>query len=243
MASDPAEWAAANPGLGIRITAEHIEREQRSMDPRTFAVERLGVGDWPTLGAVKGQGLDPSAFDALADVHSAIDGPVWFAFDIKPDRSWASIAAAGARSDDLKHIEVVEHRRGTGWVVDRLVELVEAHVPIAVLCDQKGPGMSLVSALENVGIDVRTTTTAELGQACGNIFDAVEQKAIRHLGTPELRAAVRGAVKRPLGDAWAFSRRSSAADISPLMASTLAHWGALNAPAADNGGFFFEVFS
>jgi hypothetical protein len=44
---DPEAWAQANPGLGIRISAEHIEREQRSMDPRTFAVERLGVGDWP----------------------------------------------------------------------------------------------------------------------------------------------------------------------------------------------------
>jgi hypothetical protein len=46
-AADPETWAQANPGLGIRITEEHIAREQRSMDPRTFAVERLGVGDWP----------------------------------------------------------------------------------------------------------------------------------------------------------------------------------------------------
>jgi hypothetical protein len=35
------------PASAIRITAEHIAREQRSMDPRTFAVERLGAGDWP----------------------------------------------------------------------------------------------------------------------------------------------------------------------------------------------------
>jgi hypothetical protein len=46
-ASDPQMWAQANPALGIRIAAAHISNEQRSMDPRTFAVERLGVGDWP----------------------------------------------------------------------------------------------------------------------------------------------------------------------------------------------------
>jgi hypothetical protein len=45
-ATDPEAWAQANPGLGIRITPS-TSREQRSMDARTFAVERLGVGDWP----------------------------------------------------------------------------------------------------------------------------------------------------------------------------------------------------
>jgi hypothetical protein len=41
-------------------------------------------------------------------------------------------------------------------------------------------------------------------------------------------AAIQGAVKRSLGDAWAWSRKSSNVDISPLVASTLALWGAEN---------------
>jgi hypothetical protein len=40
-------WHAANPALGIRISEEAVEAEQRAVDPKTFAVERLGVGDWP----------------------------------------------------------------------------------------------------------------------------------------------------------------------------------------------------
>jgi hypothetical protein len=32
-----------------------------------------------------------------------------------------------------------------------------------------------------------------------------------------------------LADAWAWSRKNSATDISPLVASTLALWGAVNA--------------
>jgi len=37
-------------------------------------------------------------------------------------------------------------------------------------------------------------------------------------------AALRGAQQRNLGDAWAWSRKSSAVDICPLVASTLALW-------------------
>jgi hypothetical protein len=38
-------------------------------------------------------------------------------------------------------------------------------------------------------------------------------------------AAVAGAMTRPLGDAWAWSRKNSTVDISPLVACTLALWG------------------
>jgi hypothetical protein len=69
----------------------------------------------------------------------------------------------------------------------------------------------------------------DAGQACGLLYDAVAQGRLRHLGTPELAAALDGAVKRPLGDAWAWSRKSSSVDISPLVAATLALWGLENA--------------
>lgn len=217
-------WAAANPGLGIRISLEHVEREQRSMDPRTFAVERLGVGDWPSPDVLKNQGLDADKWQKLADRASVIVGAKSFAFDVKPDRSGAAICVAGRREDGLPHVEVVEFRRGTAWLVDRLVELKAAHKPVAVVCDQASPAMSFVTELGYAGVDVRTTTASEQAQACGGLYDAVDQGALRHLGTPELLAAVRGAVKRPLGDSWAWSRKSSAVDITPLVAGTLALW-------------------
>jgi phage terminase large subunit-like protein len=52
MATDPELWRMANPALGVRIHERFVESEQRSMDPRTFAVERLGVGDWPRTDRV-----------------------------------------------------------------------------------------------------------------------------------------------------------------------------------------------
>lgn len=228
IATDPEVWAQSNPGLGIRISLEHIEREQRSMDPRTFAVERLGVGDWVDPNAVKGQGVDFAAWQALRDQSSRMAGPVTFAFDVRPDRGAAAIGVAGVRPDDRGHVEIVEHLAGTGWLVDRLVELQEKHNPSEILCAQGSPAMSLVPALEQRGLRVRTMNTQEHAQACGQFFDAVDQSTVRHLGTPELSAAVKGAVKRPLGDAWAWNRKSSTVDISPLVAVTLALSGAMS---------------
>jgi hypothetical protein len=65
-----------------------------------------------------------------------------------------------------------------------------------------------------------------MAAACGRIFDAVTNRQVRHSSQPDLDAAVAGAAVRKLGDAWAWSRSSSTVDISPLVAVTLALWGA-----------------
>jgi phage terminase large subunit-like protein len=219
-------WAQANPGLGIRITREHIAAEQRSMDPRTFAVERLGVGDWPRTDGSGEFVIDPEAWAELADEKSVLADPIILSYDVSPDRSRASIAAAGRRRDGLFHVEVVERKPGTGWVPERVARLVEKHKPLAVICDGVGPAASLVYELEPFGVEVKSLNTQEHAQACGLLYDAVERKSLRHLGGPELASAIKGAAKRPLGDAWAWSRKNSHVDISPLVACTLALWGA-----------------
>lgn len=228
-AADPEVWALGNPAMGIRIFPEHIEKEQRSMDPRTFAVERLGVGDWPAADSASTV-IDLEAWGALTDAASRIVGPVCLGFDVKPDRSAAAICAAGKRSDGLAHGETVDRRPGTGWLVDRLVELHKAHSPREVVCAAGSPAMSLVQKLEDAGVPVRVVDSQEQAQACGDLFDLVEQGGLRHLGTSELTAALKGAATRPLGDAWAWSRKASSIDISPLVAMTLALRSSSSAP-------------
>ena len=53
--ADVASWASTNPALGVRISPRYVEAELRELDPRTFAVERLGVGDWPPADGTAGQ--------------------------------------------------------------------------------------------------------------------------------------------------------------------------------------------
>lgn len=219
---DPALWAQANPGLGIRIASEHIANEcGGALGPREFAVERLGVGDWPRTDGVQAV-VDLEAWEALEDAASRPQDPVCFAYDVTPDRSRAAIGVAGRRTDGLRHIEVVDHRRGTGWLPERMAQLVGDHESVGVLCDGSGPAGSLIPELERLGVTVTPVSAKEHAQGYGLIFDAIDQRTLRHLGTSELNAAVRGAARRQLGEAWAWSRKSSAVDISPLVAVTLA---------------------
>jgi hypothetical protein len=224
---DPSSWAQANPGMGIRISEEHISNERNgALGPREFAVERLGIGDWPATDGSGDQAINFEVWKTLADPDSQIVGRPCFAFDTKPDRSYSAIGVAGRRDDGLWHVEVVDHRPGTEWVAARVAELTRKHDAGRPVCDDKGPAGSLIQDLQDAGVTVQTVTAGEHAQGCGMIFDAIEQRGLRHLGTPEMASAVRGVAKRPLGDAWAWSRKTSAADISPLVACTLALWGA-----------------
>lgn len=218
-------WMRSNPGLGYRITSEHIAREERAMDQRTFMVERLGIGDWPALEVVDSDGISVDEWRALEDPGSSPREPVCFAFDVRPDRSAAAVCVAGLRDDGLAHVAVVDHRPGTGWVPGLLQRVMAEHERPLVVYDQFSPAATLVKKLADFELDVQPMSSTEHAQACGAIFDAVKERTLRHLGTKELETAVRGASKRPLGEAWAWSRKNSTADISPLVAATLAFWG------------------
>lgn len=218
-------WAQANPGFGIRITEETIEDERESLDPRTFAVERLSIGDWPSLDRLPDELITDGMWNALEDEESRMLDPIVLAFDVTPNRGWSAIGAAGYRDDDLEHVEIIEHRPGTRWVVPRLLELRDKHRPMAIRCDERGPAASLLTHCENEGLDIQTVNTSEMAQGCAQFLDAVVDKTLRHLGTSELAAAVRGAGRRPVSDSWLWSRTKSSVDISPLVAVTIARQG------------------
>jgi hypothetical protein len=221
--ADPAVIARANPALGIRIDLEHVlETEREAMDHRTFCVERLGVGDWPRVTGEDGAIISVKAWLALRDPHSEPADPLVFAFAVSEDRSSAAVAVAAKRDDGLDHVEVMRHKRGTGWVEDWLVERVERHQPAAVVCRERSPAASLIDNLGARGVAVESLNTSEYAMACGDFYDAVEQRKLRHLGTNELVTAIRGATRRSVGDAWAWDMRSSDVDISPLEAVTVA---------------------
>lgn len=227
---DPELWAEANPALGIRIDPEYVAGERDELANRTFAVERLGVGDWPDLERLADWVIDPRAWALLEEAESEPVSTRAYAFDISPDRSRASLCVAGVREDGLLHTEVIAREAGTDWLVDRIVAL--ARNGATVICDgPPSPASTLLPDLLSRGVQVRTVNTSELCQACGFLFDTVEQSGLRYANSPELTAAVRGAARRPLGDAWAWSRKNSTVDITPLVASTLALWVAAHPEA------------
>jgi phage terminase large subunit-like protein len=219
-------WRACMPGLrcnGGIIKEDAVEADFRTMDLIEF--QRAYLNQWPDRNAVEPV-IPPSKWAPLADVGSQVEDPVVFAVDANPERSAAAIAVAGRRSDGLGHIEVVDAREGTGWLLNRIVRLNERHKPKAWIVDPASSAGSLLPALQAAGITPELVSGREMTQACGAFYeDAVEKAAFRHLDQPSLNSALRGARKRDLSDAWAWHRRNSSIDISPLVAATLAWHG------------------
>jgi hypothetical protein len=224
--ADEDVWQAANPGYPFRVTREAVTDELRAVDRRTFAVERLGVGDWPATSIDASNVIPLERWLALVDEGSRLEGQICFAYDVAPDRATAAIAAAGRREDGLFHVEILPGRRGTAWVVPELERLQARWDPLAVMADTYGPAGSLVYRLEELGLPLEAVGASDHAKACGHLLDLVDDQQLRHLGSGELISAIKGATKRPLGDAWAWSRKNSTVDISPLVAATLALWGA-----------------
>ena len=70
-------------------------------------------------------------------------------------------------------------------------------------------------------------TAPEMVAACGAFYDAVMEARVVHFAQAPLTAAVEGAKQRNLGDGWAWGRRTSAVNVSPLVAASLAVYGVL----------------
>lgn len=233
---DERSWARANPALGIRIRPSYVLQEMRAMRPDLFDRERLGVGDYPAVTDDTWQVINKADWEALEDAQSRPGDPVAFAIDTNPERTWTAISVAGASGDGV-HAEVVEHRPGTDWVVDWVLERDRKWSPCAWVIDEGGPAGSLVPALrkalryeddedrEDRSERVVCPKVRQLTQACGQFYDRVKDGTLRHLGQGPLTAALAGARKRDLGDAWAWTRQSDGVDVSPLVSSTYAVWG------------------
>lgn len=242
---DPRSFARANPAMGIRIREAHIWREHATMRADLFDRERLGVGTYPVAVDDAWKVVSKEAWEALADPSSALADPVAFAVDVTPERSHAAISAAGGNGQsteagDVVHLEVIEHRPGTAWVVDRLMGLVEKHRPCAVVIDTFGPPSSLIPAVrkalaakleetrnpyyEDLLIEAKARDVAN---AYGQVIDLIENQQVVHLGQAQapLTTALAGADTRPVGEGKTWARRTSSVDISPLVAATNAAYG------------------
>ena len=220
---DPKAHRQANPGTERdRITLEFILKERAAMSEVAFARERLGILDEHAGATV----IDMAVWDEQADETSSLLDPVAFAIDISPDSAWSSISVCGRRADRKMHVEVVDRRRGTGWVVDRVEELIASWKPLSVTLDAIGPSGALLSAFKERGIIPEVVSTTQYGQACALFKNSIDEGQLFHKGQTGLTAALESGRKRPLGDAglWGWHRRDTT-DITPLVASTLAVFG------------------
>jgi hypothetical protein len=228
---DVAEWERSNPAIGYgRIETEFVRRERASMTDDEFARERLGL--WGT-GALRGA-IDPDVWRALGDAQSKPAGQVALAVDVPPEGRRASIARAGLRADGKVHVEV-DVRPGTGWAVEALAALSKKR-GAAIVLDGGSRAAALIPGLVAAGVTPVVYSTRHVVTACSGFMDRVDEDGLRHTAQPELAIAVDAARRRKVGDAWAWHRRDTSVDISPLVAATLAVHGLNEEPPKRKSG-------
>jgi hypothetical protein len=217
---DPASWWLGMPALGFTQSIAAVEHAKQTMTEGEF---RRAFGNQRTRSSERVIPEVPWRVACRPDVSPS--GTLVFAVDVAPDRDCATIAVAGNGV-----VEVVDHRPGVGWVVDRVVELVARHSG-SVALEARGPVGALIPALRAAGVTLVEASPGDVTQACGAFYDDIaDGKVAIRIGSHHdaLDAAVSAVMKQPVADAWRWARKGME-PITPLVAATLALWASRTA--------------
>jgi hypothetical protein len=228
-------WWATIPGLVAgRVSIDFLERELRVLGPDGFAQEYLCVWAAPIDLSVDASML-PGWRDCRQPFSPAPAGHP--ALAVGPRMAWAALGFAGRRDDGRLHLEVPRHEAGVAWVVDAALKATqETGQPLVV--DPRTQTSGILDRLRAAKVPLREITTSELTGGCAALQAEVAERLVCHFGDPKLNAAVESADIRPVGEAWAFSSVKSSADITPLLAVTLAAIAARNSGDSETQPWF-----
>lgn len=230
--TDTLAWRQANPSLGYTITERAI-RSACADDPiDVFKTECLC--QWVTAAVTPP--FPVGAWENGTDDDSVIapDSQIWWGVDVSDDRNRAAVAVCGLRADRSYHVELAEYRMGCGWLQSWFADRAARYVSMRVALQVRGaPVSAFVDILGAIdGVEVVPCQGSDVTGWCGRFWDAVaacekdterDSVPVFHRSQPALDLAANIAATRPLGDgAWAWDRKKSLEDISPLVACTMA---------------------
>lgn len=239
--ADPGDieaWAQANPSLGYTIDLETIKSAFANDPVDTFKTECLC--QWVTSTVTPPFPID--SWEAGKDEKSSVDpkSALWWGVDISADRTKSAIGVCGKRPDGEWHIELVEYRSGTGWLISWFQNTAPNYKGMKVALQTRGAPIAsmadIIGAID--GVEIVECAGKDVAGWCGRFWDAVASSAdeevdavpVHHITQPALDLAANIAATRPLGDgAWAWDRNKSLEDISPLIAVTMAFGAATSA--------------
>lgn len=211
---------AHHPAAGRTLDLGALRVAAETMTPDQFL--RAYGNVWT---ATSDRVIPEHAWDACLDEDwPPPAGQVALAFDVAMDRSSAAIGVGWRDSDTGPlRVDVIDAHPGDSWLVPRLRELAGRwrHTQLA---HNGGPALDAADELARGGNTVRQLTAPEYATACATFLSSTLNRRLTHPGRPALDDAVAVAATRPLGEAWAWSRRGSTGSIAALVATTVAGW-------------------
>ena len=232
--ADRRELHGANPALGIRLQMAVVTAERRNLSPEGYLRER---GGWWDEGSAVNAVITSAAWLACVAPEMAISGRPTLALDVSPMLTYSGIVAAGDCGDGRIGLEVtsdgetlIDYREGTAWAV----ELLSAHPGSEVWIAAGSAAEALRKTLELAGVSVRVMDSATYSQACVDFAAGVATKRFAHRGQVELDKSVTVGAKRTADEGlWKWGRVKSSADITLLVAATVAAKAAVMAATYD----------
>ena len=223
---DKTLWYMCNPALGIRLSEEFTEEEQRSMSPDGFARERLGWWS-PVYENKLDYAINADAWDACKSSELKPEGKT--AYGVKFSADGSEVCLCGAVIDDagMSRISLIERRPtglGTQWLADWLNQRVKK--ASCVVIDGRNGVDVLVEKIADVwrakGSVIRPTARDVIA-AVSALMDGINEKTLTWYEKQDaLRDSAISSTKRPIYGGWGFGGDDS----TPIEACALALWGA-----------------
>lgn len=215
-------WRECMPALGHTISERSIAAELEAMSDTPNDFRRAYLNQWVLRDDPGSETIvDMGVWAHLEDVEDVRPSPVAFSVEVSHDRKWSSIGLAGRRTDGMRHVQIVQAGRGTGWVPERVAELVDEWKPVAVAVNPTGPAGSLLGPLAAAGVDVLKVSSRDAAHAAGLFVDSVGEHMVRHMGQSQVTASLGVARKRPSGEGFQLVAEPGK-DIAPIKAVVLA---------------------
>jgi len=219
--ADPDVWARVMPALGHTITADRVKSLLRTTPAAEF--DRAYLARRPTAATVAA--VDLAAWSECRNLAGRLApaGGVTLAIEVDPDRTFGVIAVAFRHADDRVGV-IIDRQPGTRWLGPAVLDLVHRHglTVMDVWADRRSGLGGVIDELAGRGVDVHEVTAGDVASAAGTFYDTVGGLELIHDSQPELDAAVIGSRRRPLGDAWTFSKLESVGDVAPAAGAALA---------------------
>ena len=221
---DRKQWAKANPSFPKRTPERAFLLNRKILDDENFRREFMGIWDEyvqknsPIPGALWSEQIDVGPKDGTK--------PDALAVDMSHGRH-ISVAACWLEAEDTAHGEEVWAGVDTDAAVEWIVARAGRRMPVVI--DTASPAASLAPVLRARGVRVLMTSGADMAKACGQLVDKLGLSKFTHADQEPVNEAAAGARKRAIGTAggWGYDRADQSVNIAPLVALTLALFGAL----------------
>ena len=230
---DRAQWRKANGSFPHRTTERAMLRLRKKLKADD-SWNREALGIWDEVSKHQPV-VSSSAWRDLIDVGPANDAkPDALGVDMSHGRD-ISIGACWVEGESA-HIEEVWSGASPAEASEFIAERANRRMPVVI--DSASPAAALVPELRARRVNVKVSTAGDMATACGMFEDRAAAQALSHDGQDSVTDALAGARKRPIRDAggWGWDRRDSTVSIYPLVAVTLALFGASTAKRRSGSG-------